>query len=315
MGSVSMVDAKLSALGLGGVLSFIGGAYLVLLLALLLLAGWLMWKRRFGWAALPVIPLVWLGMPLAKEYATHRAYMAKYEPAKAIFDKLCAEQSQPIIKRVVEDVEGVLLINVPPSVTARFAQCAADPMCPSAAILGNRTASSGYAEFFLLDRGWQKRGAPNSGKQWKIFSEIGTREQRGFRFVDVLQADGKSRTRITAIPDPTVKDSPATGIRFKYAENTTDPAPRFAVSMELNVDPNLRKHWIAGATIKVIDTVTNEVVAEQSHWRWDSGFGSLAGFRQPWTAARHVCPNFPYSTGVDHLIVDTLIKAKQGERR
>ena len=50
------------------------------------------------------------------------------KPAKAIFEKLCAEQSQPIIKRTVEDVEGVLLLKRRPSTKEGYHTKQADPM-------------------------------------------------------------------------------------------------------------------------------------------------------------------------------------------
>ena len=44
--------------------------------------------------------------------------------------------------------------------------------------------------------------------------------------------------------------------------NPIEPA-QYAITFENNTDPELRKHWIAGTTFKIIDLQTNELLAEK----------------------------------------------------
>lgn len=234
----------------------------------------------------------------------------KYNEAKPIFDKLCVEQSQPIIKRTVEDVEGVLLLKVRPSTGRDFNRLLADQMWSGAALPLERKVDTGYVEAFLLDRNWREWGPPNPGREWRIVAEIGGSGQRGFRFVDLLEQDGTSRVRVTARSDLNAKNTHFTGISVLKTP-TTALAPRYAITYEDNVDPELRKHWIAGTTIRVIDTTTNEVIGHQSFWNWDEGFGNTSGGRSPWGAARKQCPLNSSGDKQTHFFVDSVIKAKQ----
>jgi len=238
-----------------------------------------------------------------------REYLAKYEPAKAIFDKLCKEQSAPIIKRTVEDVEGVLLLKVRPA-DLRPPRNVNDPNWPEAAWPGFGRESvggyEGYEENFLLDWTWQRFDPdPNlmplhwarllsvGGQTWEdLNAKAGEERIRkafpGFKYVDVLSIDGTSRMRTTARNDKSKSESPYPGVRFT-SEPTTKPAPRYGVTFEDNLDPELRKHWIAGMTIKVIDAKTNEVIGQRTFWKWDTGFGATGQFT-PWDTNAKPCP-------------------------
>jgi hypothetical protein len=260
------------------------------------------------------VPLQWLHA--SAMYAEREANRPpseskkRYLAAKSIFDKLCAEHSQPIIKRTVEDVEGVLLMKVRPSAQGRYHSLWADPSWAGAALPMERNADTGYAEFFLLDSDWTEERAKNAGEPRQRVSTVQMRGIWGFRYVDSPSADGTTRIRTTAVNDPKNRSQPVPGVSFKR-EMVGSPAPRYAVTYEDNVDPELRKHWIAGTTIQVIDRQTNEVIGQQSFWRWDDGFGNQAGGRQPWTAARHSCPRFIWIEPTHHF-VSTVLKTKQG---
>jgi hypothetical protein len=306
-----MMQEKLTSLGLGWLPSLMGVIFLLAVAGLIYLVIRFARRKEYVYAVLAVLPLLWLLKFPVMDYQERREYMAKYAPAKAIFDKLCAEQSQPIIKRVVEDVEGVLLLKVRQSSTTDRHRLTADQMWPSAALPIEMSEDDGYIEFFLFDRRWNEWGPPNPGRKWQIFPEIGGAGQRGFRFVDVVSRDGSTRTRVTAKPDTNARQKPIDGFVFSR-EVTTGSAPRYAVTFEDNLDPDLRKHWIAGTTIKVIDTQTNEVIGQQSFWQFDVGFGNTNGSRSPWLTVQHACPRNKFATTATHLFVDNVLKAKQG---
>jgi len=264
-------------------------------------------RKDYLLASVTCVPLAALFVLPVMSYMAQREYLAKYEPAKAIFDKLCKEQSAPIIKRTVEDVEGVLLLKVRPSARANYHTLIADPMWPGAAFEHERADDSGYAEYFLLDRLWRlgdKSDAPGMRRS------IGKDVIHGFRYVDLLQTDGKSRIRMTGKEDKDFRELPMPGIRF-FREETKAIPPRYAITFEDNVDPELRKHWIAGTTVLVLDMTTGEVVAQHSFWKWDQGFGNTSGARSPWGTATN-CPRNAVGRVRTHEFVDLVLKAKQG---
>ena len=68
-------------------------------------------------------------------------------------------------------------------------------------------------------------------------------------------------------------------------ELAPDPAPRYAVTYEDSLDPKERQYWIAGSTVKVIDTHTNTVMGEFTRYVYDYSLGfSDSGF-YPWEQA------------------------------
>ena len=72
-------------------------------------------------------------------------------------------------------------------------------------------------------------------------------------------------------------------------KNPSNPA-RYAVTYENNVNPELRKYWVAGITIKIIDRQTNELLAEKTIFTFESGLGSKATGRDPWVHRPVHCP-------------------------
>ena len=96
--------------------------------------------------------------------------------------------------------------------------------------------------------------------------------KKGYAYVDVLQPD-QSVIRYTGESSP-----------FTQFHNPRKPA-RYAVTFENNVDPKLRRHWVAGATIRVIDRQTDEIIAEKITYAFEKGLGGTGGARMPWAFA------------------------------
>ncbi len=306
-----MADAKLGALGLGWLPDTLGLILWAIIIGLAYLVYRLVRKREYVFAVLAGVPMLGLLWLPVSEYWQYREYMAKYEPAKAIFDKLCAEQSQPIIKRTVEDVEGVLLLKVRADASDNDW---INQNWTSAGLPYEATASSGYAEYFLFDRAWVKRGGTENGqKDWRIVTSIGKGEKRGFQFVDIQSKDDNSRTRITIHEDNNARQKPFDGFQYRR-EITAQPAPQYAVTFEDNIDPALRKFWIAGTTVKVIDRKSNETIGQQSFWTFDTGFGDTTGSRLPWHTAAGSCPRHSNANKATHIFVDSILKAKEGDK-
>ena len=319
-----MVAAKAKALGLDTLAQSVSIGFVIVFLIVLVLVLWLNKTTKAKLVGSIVAVGIFVLLPywlliykspaeaevIAKQETARDEWKAKYNAAKPIFDKLCAEQSQPIINRVVEDVEGVLLLKVRPAIGKTPHQLWADQNWDGAALPMEPREDTGAAEYFLLDRDWDDQKAKNAGYPSSIVSSVRNRGTFGYLYVDVLSADGSQRTRITAKKEPGFRENPVPGVRFTKQE-VNGPAPRYGVTYEDNVDPALRKHWIAGTTLKVIDTQSGETIAHQSFWRWDDGFGSTASARSPWPAARQHCPRI-IATDPTYNFVASILKAKQG---
>jgi len=297
-----MMDAKLAALGLGWITSTIGIVFWVLVIGLLFVIVRFIRRKDYLLASVTCVPLAALFVLPVMSYMEQREYLAKYEPAKAIFDKLCKEQSAPIIKRTVEDVEGVLLLKVRPDSFSIRHQQVADQLWEGA---GLPTLPHGkrYLLYFLRDRKLDDKYSN------KIRNSIGAADhRRGFRYVEVRDVATGATTRFIAkmVQEPSVNQAEAE----LFEAPLKSPAARYAIDLIDNIDPALREHWIAGTTIRIIDTVSKEIVAEQTWWNWDPGFGN-ANQRSPWLLGKS-CPRDKAGDETGHLFIDSVLIAKQG---
>lgn len=72
--------------------------------------------------------------------------------------------------------------------------------------------------------------------------------------------------------------------------------PRYGVTFDDISTKEERDHWIAGSSLRIIDTNTNEVIAERIGYMVDFAQGATPGGRQPWTFAKKnvgwSCPAF-----------------------
>ena len=209
--------------------------------------------------AILIIPPHWT-VP-AKKYeeeriAKYNERKEKYEQAKAVFDEQCKKAGEKIY-RTVDNVDGVMLLKVrgeeEHEINKDRWSLLADPMWSHAAI-ANREHGNYIKNFLGFD-------------------------EKKYSFVDVLEKDNSiSRYRYSKVKEE----------RDEVIKNPNDPA-RYAVTYENNIDPELRKHWVAGITIKIIDRQTNELLAEKTIFSFEPGLGSRATARYPWENAVH-CP-------------------------
>ena len=340
-----MVVEKAKALGLDTLFENVAIGYVIFFLVVL---GLVVWRNKtnkkrviwgsvvfFVFALLPYRLFIYQ-TPTEKTFALEQEaqrieYKAKYDAAKPIFDKLCKEQSAPIIKRTVADVEGVLLLKVRPAVGSTTYENS--PTWPEAALPGfgrlGEGAFEGYPESFLMDWNWRERSLGDPPKIWRTWERhwsVGGQQYQfavgksrgfktasmGFRYVDVASSDGASRARITAKNAPAKHKHPFPGVVFE-SQATSKPAPRYAVTFDDNLDPALRKHWIAGTVVRIVDMVTDEELASQSFWKLDAAFGAL-GQSTPWiTGAKTCVPNIRDDASNAFAFIFTVLKAKQGE--
>ena len=203
--------------------------------------------------------------------AKYNERKAKYEAAKAVFDEQCKKAGEKIY-RTVDNVDGIMLLKVRGETDKSYWSLVIDPMWDEAAIANVESSKGLYIGTFL-----HKYVVRNSLTKTVV--------KKGYKFVDVLQADG-SISRYLDYKGHYDIDEERDGV----IKNPSDPA-RYAVTYENNVDPELRKHWVAGTTIKIIDRLPDELLAEKTIFTFEPGLGSRATARQPWENAVH-CPEF-----------------------
>ena len=219
-----------------------------------------------------VIPL-WARLSLKimeiEERPVKEAAEKRYNEAKAVFDEQCKKAGEKIY-RTVDNVDGVMLLKVRREKEDKsiFALMA-DPMWEEAALTNLESPKGSYIGSFL--------------RNYAIRHDLSVKI--GYSFVDVLKEDG-SISRYLDYKGHDDIDEERDGV----IKNPSDPA-RYAVTYEYNVDPELRKHWVAGITIKIIDRQTDELLAEKTIFSFEPGLGSTATARTPWYNAVH-CPEF-----------------------
>ena len=98
----------------------------------------------------------------------------------------------------------------------------------------------------------------------------------GYTYVDVLQKDN-SIIRYSGDWQITLNHP------FHTEPNPKFPA-RYAVTYENDISWENRKHWIAGTTIKIIDTKTNELMAEKTMYAFvpELGYSKYEQNPNPW---------------------------------
>ena len=206
----------------------------------------------------------------SKERPIKEAAEKRYNEARAVFDEQCKKAGEKIY-RTVDNVDGVMLINL----IGEKEQKKYDPMWEDAAInlipLYPYTAERYIDTFLSYDVDYN---VPNQKYHYWT---------NGYKFVDVLKKNDNSNidenivTRYTKV-EP-IKDS-----ELNREFQPVNPAC-YAVILEKNVDTELRKHWIAGATIKIIDRQTNELLAEKSIFAFDPLQGATSDRGAPWSRA------------------------------
>ncbi len=226
-----------------------------------------------------LVSLYWY-IPVKKaeeeKIAKYNERKAKYEVAKAVFDEQCKKAGEKIY-RTVDNVDGVMLLKIRKENKENRSvfELWSDPMWEDAAIAGIESSKGTYIGSFLHNRAISKG-------------------RRGYLFVDVLKEDG-SISRYLDYKGHDDIDEERDGV----IKNPSDLA-RYAVTYENNVDPELRKYWVAGITIKIIDRQTDELLAEKTIFSFEPGLGSKAIGRMPWTDWRvEHCPEL-MRRDVDH---------------
>ena len=279
-------------LGIGA--DIVRGVVLIYWLVCLGFAALALWlgtsgPRKVVYALLVVLLFVAPGLP---NLYRNLDYRHKYAKAKTLFDERC-KAADATIYRTVENVEGVLLLNVRPDDKAASR---ADPRWADAG-LPDEAGGQHYVRTFLQ---WEHRQFANQrgyvNDEATDSSSYGV--SPGFSFVDVQERDGAVyRYRLGASVTEALSRAPIAG----------NPA-RYAVSFTNDANPDDRKYWIAGTTVTITDMTDNAVVAKSTWYALEPGQGERGGGRAPWGFAQR-CPAWSSPLGAQtRMFVDQVLK-------
>jgi hypothetical protein len=299
--------------GFEALFSAVGNAYLLLALVAISVV---LWKgktlpRKFLSAALV---LTLFAAPIVPETLRTIEYQAKLAKAEALFGERCKTAGEKILK-TVEDVESIQLIN--PRARQIQGVDEADPNWSGAGLARESTGSQYIANFLFYDipaegqaiRTLSPGGTP--GAFGSIAAGVAPRGTRGYGAVEVDAGGERVRYRLRPLSTYTSSGDPLEA--YALRESAAGKPPRYAVSYENIPDPIGRANWIAGARVKVLDQQSGETLAELVQFSFEPGFGSKAGFRQPWGFARQCAPSDPEArqTGAVRYFTQRVLKPLQ----
>ncbi|MBI3349248.1 MAG: hypothetical protein HY020_18815 [Burkholderiales bacterium] len=249
-------------------------------LALLSVALLLVNPRRRGVRWLLFAAALLLATPPAWELRARRAeseaFARELAAGMALFEERCSTAGATR-RYAVGAVEGVRLtgLRAPVSDTAPT-----DRDWPDAGLPRDRVGDE-YIRAFLTVEVQDDRTHPG----WSMPGLPGTVTLAGYRFVDVAQPDGSYRRYRTA------SESGKSDMTAELI--AADQAARYAVEFARIDAAGDRQHWVAGATVKVIDTQSAEVIGELTAFSHVPPHRRARG--QPdsrnWTDAR-TCPAY-----------------------
>ena len=286
----------------------IGWIYLAFAAIAIAVALWLPEKWWLKTAAAAVVLAGFAYAPVTtyfeiKEQAA--AARAKRDAAVALFNERCKSAGEKIYK-TAENVEGILILKIPLG-DGKYD----DPNWPEAALTGESSGDE-YLNNFLFIEYWHPKNTYQRGERGEIIDPDPVRDGKslkGYKFVEMFDEAGGKHYRYSLNPN-------FYGVRgekrlIKTISN--GPVPRYGVTFESIADPEGRKSWIAGAVIKIIDTNTKEVVAEQTRYLFDPGLGSTGGQRSPWGWAGTYGQRCGFEKPKVRYFVDQVAKQREGE--
>lgn len=251
--------------------------------------------------------------------------------AQKVFEEKCRTLAGTKIYKKVENVDGILLLKIRPKFT-NSESVTKDRFLPYAAFI-DEFGDDYYISTFLRNEVPITVKPVSSSNRGHIAPLVTPKDRRkkndhpGYKFVDYVDpADGRHYRYTESIEVTGQADLSHPNIKFilkmnpEYDINIYSPVlkkkevdaplPRYAVTYEDHVIPEDRALGIASSTIKVIDTSTNELLAEYTNYSRGVGFDSKFS-DESWLSA-HSCPsNYMDSHAKTRQFVDqVLIPAK-----
>jgi hypothetical protein len=269
-----LTDTPLDLTPFGAVLDGIGTLYWLLVLAAIGIALWLPkhWLNKlFLVIAVIGVMVVPIALDVLEKREQQAQRTARLKNAMAHYAMRCKSAGEKIYK-TVENVEGIFLMKVRPEPDHNERQPKQFKMNDP---YGDDFNGESYIRSFLHGRS-EKNG----------YVQL-SRQGMGYRYVEAIDSKSGLRYRYTGyLKDPN---------HYELKKSVPIlPGPRYGVTYDDISTIEDRKLWIAGSSLRVVDLVTNEVIAERIGYMIDQGQGSEADFRVPWNfAAYTACPTFP----------------------
>lgn len=228
----------------------------------------------------------------AQKAETGDTQRSRLQIAEAMFQERCKTAGEKI-HRTAENVESIVLMKIRPEGINYGDQYKLDDP------YGSDLGGDGYILNFL--RGYETRQA-----QFAPGSPL----RLGYRYVEAIDPKDGKRYRYTgSMKVVGRKDATAPNIQLRLKRDpnydlnnyefrldrvlASGDAPRYGVTYDDLSTREEREYWIAGSSLKVIDLLTNEVMAERVGYMMDRGQGNTGGGRSPWLlAADNACPTF-----------------------
>ncbi|WP_257010997.1 hypothetical protein [Alysiella filiformis] len=251
---------------------------------------------------IPMLLMMALGPSKAERQAAEE-WQRKYQTAEAVFKQQCEKAGEKIY-RTVENVEGILLLNIVPESTHSDWS---NPNWEYAALM-KEFPKEGYIHDFLR----KKRIKISQPTEQDLTVHIPFNAnpadyvfQNGYQFIDVLQDNKYYRY--------TVKQMPS---RVDFNIEEIKKPVRYAVKFETHNHPEYRKHWVAGVHFSIIDTWDNTILAEKTIYSFDPKQGGPNYGRKPWENAVY-CPYEDYQNSLiqARFFVDKVLKPRQIQER
>jgi hypothetical protein len=238
------------------------------------------------WLLAAVAALVACIQPSNAEESGRKPTRERQQVAMTMFAERCKKAGE-FVHRTVNDVAGIFLLKVRPDRVNYANQFELDDP------YGLDLLGDGYIQSFL-------RGSYRAGTSGTPFPGSPS-PPVGYLFVDAVDPKDGIRYRYTGSLREVERVSSivggGSGKKFKTTAYVLDkvpsPAmPRYGLVYEDISTREEREYWIAGSSLRVIDLVSNEVIAERIGYMVDVGQGSRAGARSPWLfALDHACPS------------------------
>ena len=213
----------------------------------------------------------------------------RYDPAKARFDQLCQNSGEKIY-RTADNVDGILLLKVRGD-DEKYQDNSYNPLKDQMwedAAINSEAWRAGYINSFFSKamRSWHN--------------------SPGYKYVDVLQKDGSI-----------IRYSGDWGIKYEDFNQEINPKrpARYAVTYENDISWENRKHWIAGTTIKVIDTQGNQLIAEKTMYVFvpELGYSKFEQNPNPWGRGVRCPKEDPAQQETSAFIAKVLFPSSQSQ--
>jgi len=246
-----------------------------------------------------ISPIIWWIYNIDRE--ENIEYKKRHPPALLLFSKQCVTAQEEVYK-TIEDVEGILLLNVRKKGDYDFI----NQYWPDAA-LPREYFNDDYIRSFLAaeNKDTRRQGIylniqntdVRNSQYIKIISS-------GYSYVDVKEGVDFARYQYKKINDGELlrRHPPNAGLA------------RYAVSFINDTNPNNRIHWIAGTTVAITDTWKQEVIAKKTWYSLAIVRPRKPNSKYYWPVAKN-CPEVPnvYSENYPSTrrFVEHVLKPKQ----